>query len=105
MGSKHRAGVLLASVRSRQLQGEETRAAVLGAADDGVRPVLVKALVAALGCAPMAITTGTGAEVQRPLATVVIGGLVTASLVTLLALPALYVGVGGKPEYADGLEG
>jgi len=97
--------VLLASVRNRQLHGEETRAAVLGAADERVRPVLVTALVAALGFVPMAIATGTGAEVQRPLATVVIGGLVTASLVTLLALPALYVRFGGKPEHADGSEG
>ncbi len=56
-----------------------------------LRPVLMTALVASLGFVPMALATGRGAEVQRPLATVVIGGLVTATLLTLLVLPALYV--------------
>ena len=93
--------VLLASVRGRQQHGEAPREAVLGAADERVHPVLVTALVAALGFVPMAVATGTGAEVQRPLATVVIGGLVTASLVTLLALPALYVRFGGRPEVPE----
>jgi cobalt-zinc-cadmium resistance protein CzcA len=55
-----------------------------------LRPVLMTALVASLGFVPMAIATGTGAEVQRPLATVVIGGLVSSTLLTLLVLPALY---------------
>ena len=54
------------------------------------RPVLMTALVAALGFVPMAIATGTGAEVQKPIATVVIGGRVTATLLTLVVLPALY---------------
>jgi cobalt-zinc-cadmium resistance protein CzcA len=78
---------------------------VLGAAEERVRPVLVTAMVAAFGFIPMAVATGSGAEVQRPLATVVIGGLVTASLVTLLALPALYVRFGGAPEMNDGEQG
>ncbi|MCI0340758.1 MAG: CusA/CzcA family heavy metal efflux RND transporter [Planctomycetales bacterium] len=56
-----------------------------------LRPVLMTALVASLGFVPMALATGTGAEVQRPLATVVIGGLVTATFLTLFVLPALYV--------------
>jgi cobalt-zinc-cadmium resistance protein CzcA len=55
-----------------------------------MRPVLTTALVAALGFVPMALATGSGAEVQRPLATVVIGGLVTATLLTLFVLPAIY---------------
>ena len=55
-----------------------------------LRPVLMTALVASLGFVPMALATGTGAEVQRPLATVVIGGLVSSTLLTLLVLPALY---------------
>jgi heavy metal efflux system protein len=55
-----------------------------------LRPVAMTALVASLGFVPMAIATGTGAEVQRPLATVVIGGLITATLLTLIVLPALY---------------
>ena len=56
-----------------------------------LRPVLMTALVAALGFVPMALSHGAGAEVQRPLATVVIGGLVTATLLTLLVLPLLYL--------------
>src|SRR3546814_6228216 len=55
-----------------------------------LRPVVVTALVASLGFLPMAIATGPGAEVQRPLATVVIGGLVSAPLLTLFLLPTLY---------------
>lgn len=54
-----------------------------------LRPVLMTALVASLGFVPMALATGTGAEVQRPLATVVIGGLVTATALTLFVLPAI----------------
>ena len=55
-----------------------------------LRPVLMTALVASMGFLPMALSTGDGAEVQRPLATVVIGGLVTSTLLTLLVLPAIY---------------
>ena len=56
-----------------------------------MRPVLMTALVASLGFVPMALSTSAGAEVQRPLATVVIGGLVTSTALTLLVLPTLYV--------------
>jgi len=55
-----------------------------------LRPVLMTALVASLGFIPMAIATGAGAEVQRPLATVVIGGVISSTVLTLLVLPALY---------------
>ena len=55
-----------------------------------LRPVLMTALVAALGFVPMALNTGTGAEVQRPLATVVIGGIISSTLLTLFVLPVLY---------------
>jgi len=55
-----------------------------------LRPVLMTALVASLGFVPMALATGTGAEVQKPLATVVIGGLITSTLLTLVVLPTLY---------------
>jgi len=55
-----------------------------------LRPVLMTALVASLGFVPMALATGTGAEVQKPLATVVIGGLVSSTLLTLVVLPVLY---------------
>lgn len=64
--------------------------AVLEGALTRLRPVLMTALVASLGFVPMALATGTGAEVQKPLATVVIGGLVTATLLTLIVLPVLY---------------
>ena len=58
-----------------------------------LRPVLMTALVASLGFVPMAISTGAGAEVQRPLATVVIGGILSSTALTLIVVPALYVGL------------
>jgi len=64
--------------------------AVVRGAVTRLRPVLMTALVASLGFVPMALATGTGAEVQRPLATVVIGGLVSSTALTLFVLPALY---------------
>jgi cobalt-zinc-cadmium resistance protein CzcA len=61
-----------------------------------LRPVLMTALVASLGFIPMALATGTGAEVQRPLATVVIGGILSSTALTLVVLPALYRWFHGK---------
>ena len=72
------------------LDAHHRGADLVGAAADRVRPVLVTALVAALGFVPMAIATGAGAEVQRPLATVVIGGVASSTLLTLIVLPVLY---------------
>lgn len=70
-----------------------------------LRPVLVTALVASLGFVPMAFATGTGAEVQRPLATVVIGGLISSTLLTLVVLPALYrIFERDQPLIAEGAE-
>ena len=70
-----------------------------------LRPVVMTALVASLGFVPMALATGTGAEVQKPLATVVIGGLISATLLTLFVLPALYVLFGRKhPEQVVNFE-
>jgi cobalt-zinc-cadmium resistance protein CzcA len=66
------------------------RQAVLEGAMTRLRPVLMTALVASLGFIPMAVSTGSGAEVQRPLATVVIGGLISSTILTLLVLPVLY---------------
>lgn len=63
-----------------------------------LRPVLMTALVASLGFVPMAIATGTGAEVQRPLATVVIGGVLSSTALTLLLLPLLYRLAYGRKE-------
>ncbi len=81
--------VLLGAIRKRLDGGESLGQAVEEGAMERVRPVLTTALVASLGFVPMAIATGTGAEVQRPLATVVIGGLITATALTLLVLPAI----------------
>jgi cobalt-zinc-cadmium resistance protein CzcA len=81
--------VLLASIQKLRARGEGELEAARKGASERLRPVLTTAVVASLGFLPMAIATGTGAEVQRPLATVVIGGLVTATTLTLLLLPAL----------------
>lgn len=71
-------------------QGRSLDDAVTVGAETRLRPVLMTALVASLGFLPMALATSAGAEVQRPLATVVIGGLITSTLLTLLLLPTLY---------------
>ena len=81
--------VMMSAIRKRLEEGDAARAAIVGGAMERVRPVLMTALVASLGFVPMALATGTGAEVQRPLATVVIGGLMTATALTLLVLPAI----------------
>ena len=87
-------GVVLTSyVEAERRGGKGARDAAAAAAEARLRPVLTTALVASLGFLPMAISTSAGAEVQRPLATVVIGGLLTATLLTLLLLPALYPAV------------
>ncbi|HXY34144.1 MAG TPA: CusA/CzcA family heavy metal efflux RND transporter [Planctomycetaceae bacterium] len=78
-----------AAERAHQM-GAELRAAALETALVRLRPILMTALVASLGFLPMALSTGDGAELQRPLATVVIGGLITSTLLTSLVLPAIY---------------
>lgn len=82
--------VLVGSLRANLASGMELMAAIEEAALSRLRPVLMTATVAAVGFLPMALSTGTGAEVQKPLATVVIGGLISSTLLTLLVLPALY---------------
>ena len=67
-----------------------------------LRPVLMTTLVASLGFLPMAFSDGVGAEVQRPLATVVIGGIISSTILTLLVLPALYSLVHGRPPRPEG---
>jgi cobalt-zinc-cadmium resistance protein CzcA len=81
--------VMMGAIRKRLDDGQAIDGAILGGAMERVRPVLMTALVASLGFIPMALATGTGAEVQRPLATVVIGGLITSTALTLLVLPAI----------------
>ena len=82
--------VMLAFIRSLRESGHSLEDAISAGALARLRPVLMTALVASLGFVPMALATGTGAEVQRPLATVVIGGIVSSTLLTLLVLPLLY---------------
>jgi cobalt-zinc-cadmium resistance protein CzcA len=82
--------VLLTYIRDLRKEGLPFEVAVEQGALTRLRPVLMTALVASLGFIPMALSHGAGAEVQRPLATVVIGGLVTSTLLTLLVLPAIY---------------
>ena len=81
--------VMMSAIRQRRESGSGVEEAIIGGAMERVRPVLMTALVASLGFVPMALATGTGAEVQRPLATVVIGGLITCTALTLLILPAI----------------
>ena len=82
--------VLVSSINGLRSLGHSTYDAVLGGATRRLRPVLMTALVASVGFIPMAIATSTGAEVQRPLASVVIGGLVSSTALTLILLPVLY---------------
>ncbi len=82
--------VLVSTIRQLRGEGLQGNAAVTTAALRRLRPVLMTGLVASLGFLPMALNTGIGAEVQRPLATVVIGGVLSSTLLTLIVLPVLY---------------
>ncbi len=82
--------VMISAIRDLRERGLDVQQAIVEGAMLRLRPILMVALVAALGFLPMALNTGTGAEVQRPLATVVIGGIMSATLLSLLVLPALY---------------
>jgi cobalt-zinc-cadmium resistance protein CzcA len=82
--------VMLAFIRDLVRDTGDLVSSIIDGALIRLRPVLMTALVASLGFVPMALNTGIGAEVQRPLATVVIGGIISSTLLTLLVLPALY---------------
>lgn len=82
--------VMVSFIRDIQARGTDLVEAIIEGALTRLRPVLMTALVASLGFVPMALNTGIGTEVQRPLATVVIGGILTSTLLTLVVLPALY---------------
>jgi heavy metal efflux system protein len=82
--------VLIEHLKELQLQGLSMREIIMKGTRERLRPVMLTAGAAAMGFLPMAISTGAGAEVQRPLATVVIGGLVTSTMLTMIALPLLY---------------
>ncbi len=95
--------VLVSYVMQLLKRGRNSVEAIREAAETRLRPVLMTAMVAAFGFIPMAFNTGVGAEVQRPLATVVIGGMVTSTIATLVVLPVLYAVFGARlPERASG---
>jgi cobalt-zinc-cadmium resistance protein CzcA len=84
-------GLVMVSTNNSLLEkGRSIREAVVEGAVTRLRPVLMTSVLASLGFLPMALATSIGAEVQRPLATVVIGGLISSTILTLLLLPALY---------------
>jgi cobalt-zinc-cadmium resistance protein CzcA len=90
--------VLMSYVLQMRREGLSAREAALRGGEIRLRPVLMTALVAALGFVPMAVSTSAGAEVQRPLATVVIGGLLTSTPLTLLVLPSLYAWIESRHD-------
>lgn len=90
--------VMISFIRNLRAEGLALDKAIEEGSVSRLRPILITALVASLGFVPMAIATGTGAEVQRPLATVVIGGIWSSTLLTLLVLPMLYALVNSKGE-------
>ncbi len=92
--------VLVSHVMRLVKRGGAMSEAIQEAAETRLRPVLMTALVAAVGFIPMAFNTGVGAEVQRPLATVVVGGMFTSTLATLLVLPVLYSAFRARPRQA-----
>jgi len=83
--------VLISAIRTLRSEGLPLSKAVVNAAKQRLQPVLATSITDAVGFIPMAISTGVGAEVQRPLATVVIGGVITSTILTLFVLPALYI--------------
>ncbi|MDQ3070440.1 MAG: CusA/CzcA family heavy metal efflux RND transporter [Acidobacteriota bacterium] len=93
--------VMLTFINRLRADGASLNDAVFDGAIGRLRPVLMTALVASLGFLPMALATGTGAEVQRPLATVVVGGILSSTLLTLLVLPVLYRMVAGDRAEGD----
>ena len=93
--------VIISFIQRLRAEGRSLLEAVEQGALTRLRPVLMTALVASLGFVPMAIATGPGAEVQRPLATVVIGGIISSTILTLLVLPALYVLFRREPAPAE----
>src|SRR6185436_3328394 len=82
--------VLVSSIREALAEGRPLRQAIVRGCEIRFRPIVVSAIVAVIGFLPAALSHGIGAEIQRPLARVVIGGLVSSTVLTLLALPAVY---------------
>jgi len=82
--------VLVSYINKLREEGMDAEEAVITGCEKRLRPVLMTAMVAILGLIPMLFATGPGSEIQKPLATVVIGGLITSTLLTLIVLPTLY---------------
>jgi cobalt-zinc-cadmium resistance protein CzcA len=93
--------VIISFIRALRAEGRPLEIAIEEGCLTRLRPVLMTALVAGLGFIPMALATGAGSEVQRPLATVVIGGIISSTILTLLTLPVLYRMVHGKDPSAE----
>ena len=93
--------VMVSAFRALREKGQSVHDAIINGSLLRLRPIVMVGLVASLGFLPMALNTGTGAEVQRPLATVVIGGIISATLLSLFVLPALYWLAGRHRERAD----
>ncbi len=96
--------VLVSCIRKLRESGVDRRTAILRGAELRFRPVMMTATVAALGLLPFLFATGPGSEVQRPLAIVVIGGLISSTLLTLIVMPALYRFFDDRPDQPAGLE-
>jgi cobalt-zinc-cadmium resistance protein CzcA len=93
--------VMVSFISDLRRTGRDLDDAIVEGALARIRPVMMTALVAALGFVPMAVNTGIGSEVQRPLATVVVGGIVSSTLLTMLVMPALYRVVHGRTDRED----
>jgi heavy metal efflux system protein len=93
--------VLVSSIRHARDEGLAPREAILRGCTLRFRPIVVSGIVAVIGFLPAALSHGIGAEIQRPLARVVVGGLISSTLLTLLVLPAIYAWLGGAPRPAD----
>ena len=93
--------VLVSSIRHARDEGLAPREAILRGCTLRFRPIVVSGIVAVIGFLPAALSHGIGAEIQRPLARVVVGGLISSTLLTLLVLPAIYAWLGGAPRQAD----
>jgi cobalt-zinc-cadmium resistance protein CzcA len=93
--------VMVSIIRDLRTRGQSLNDSIQEGALTRLRPVLMTALVAALGFVPMAFNTGIGSEVQRPLATVVIGGIISSTLLTLIVLPAFYSLIHGRFQSID----
>jgi cobalt-zinc-cadmium resistance protein CzcA len=94
--------VMVAAIRKHQADGMARRDAVLAGATERLRPVVTTAALAGFGFLPMLLARGAGAEVQRPLATVIVGGLISSTLLTLAVLPVIYDWLGGEHGGAGG---